>query len=152
MIAISVARFDFLKIWKMDFCCTILDNFHAQNGKDPAHRFRTAHTFPYLSYKLLIIIAITAAILNILKILNIGFCRTIIGKFHTENEKDPPHRFRPVHKFLYFSCKLYNDRHNGHVWFFCCTIIGKIHVENEKICLIDSDLRIIFCILAANYQ
>ena len=62
------AILDFLKIGNMDFCCNIKDNFHAKNEKDPAHRFRTAHTFPYFKYKLSIIIAIMAAMLDFWKI------------------------------------------------------------------------------------
>ena len=71
----------------MGFCCIIIDNFLAKNEKDPAHRFRTAHTFPYFSYKLSIIIAMTAAMLDFLKILNMGFCCNIIGQFLVENWK-----------------------------------------------------------------
>ena len=71
----------------------IIEDFLAKNEKDPAHRFRTALTFPYFSYKLSIIFAITAAMLNFLKILNMGFCCTIIGKFYVENGKDLPNRF-----------------------------------------------------------
>ena len=54
----------FFKIWNMCFCCIIIDNFHAKNGKDPAHRFWTVHTFPYFSCKLLMIIDITVVIFN----------------------------------------------------------------------------------------
>ena len=32
--------------------------------------------------------------LDFLKILNMGFCCTIIGKFHAKNQNNPPHRFR----------------------------------------------------------
>ena len=81
------AILDFVKIWDMGFCCISIDNFHAKNGKDPAHRFQKAHTFLNFSYKLLIIIPIT---LDFLKIWNMGFCCTIIGKFHAEIEKGPP--------------------------------------------------------------
>ena len=35
--------------------------------------------------------------LDFLKILNMGFCCTIIGKFLVENRKDLPNRFRPAH-------------------------------------------------------
>ena len=44
------AILDFLKVMKYGLCCIIIHNFHAKNEKDPAHRFRTAHTFPYFSY------------------------------------------------------------------------------------------------------
>ena len=88
----------------MGFCWIIIDNFHAKNEKNPAHRFRAAHTFMYFSYQSLI--AITVTMFDFLKIKNMAFCCTIISKFHEENEKDLRHRFRPAHTFLYFSSKL----------------------------------------------
>ena len=76
---------DFLKILNMGFCCTIIGKFLVENGKDLPNRFRPAHTFLYFSCKLSIIIAITAAMLDFLKNLNMGLCRIIIGKFHAKN-------------------------------------------------------------------
>ena len=35
--------------------------------------------------------------LDFFKILNMGFCCTIIGKFHAKKEKDPPYNIRPAH-------------------------------------------------------
>ena len=32
--------------------------------------------------------------LDFSKILNMGFCGTIIGKFHAKNQNNPPHRFQ----------------------------------------------------------
>ena len=58
----------FFENLKYRFCCIIIDSFNAKNKKDPVHRFPTAHTFPYFSFKLSITIAITAAMLDFLKI------------------------------------------------------------------------------------
>ena len=130
---------NFLEIWNMGFCYTIIGKFHVENEKDLPHRIRPAHTVLYFSCKLSIIMAITAAMLDFLKIWNMGFCYTIIGKFHVGNEKDPPNRFRPAHTFLYFSCKLsiiivitaaMLDFLKILNMDFCCTIIGKFLVEN----------------------
>ena len=41
--------------------------------------------------------------LDFLKILNMGFCCTIIGKFHVENEKVLPNKFRLVHTFRFLA-------------------------------------------------
>ena len=125
----------------MGFCCTILGSIQVKKEKDLPHRFRPAHTFLYFSCKLLIIIVITAAMLYFLKIWKMGFCCTIIGKFHVENEKDLLNRFRPLHTFLYFSCKLsiiivitaaLLDFFENLKYGFCCIIIGKFHAKNEK--------------------
>ena len=130
---------DFLKIWNIGFSCTIIGKFQVENEKDLPHKFQPAHTLLYFSYKLSIIIAITAAMLDFLKILNMGFCCIIIGKFHVENEKYLPNRFWPAHTFLYFSCKLsliivitaamldfLKILNMG----FCCIIIGKFYAKN----------------------
>ena len=125
----------------MGFCCIIIGKFHVQNEKDLPNRFRPAHTFLYFSCKLSIIIVITAAMFDFLKILNMGFCCTIKGKFHLENEKDLPYRFRPAHTFLYFSCKLLliivitaAMLDFSKIWNmgFCCFIIGRFHAKSEK--------------------
>ena len=85
IIAITAVILDFLKILNMGFCCSSLGKIHAENEKDLPHRFRPAHAFQCFSWKLMIIMAIMAAILYFLKILNIGFCCTIIGMSHEEN-------------------------------------------------------------------
>ena len=71
-IAITAAMLDFLKIWKMCFCCTI-NQLHLINQKDQPPGFRHAPTFLYPSCKLSIIIAITAAMLDFMKIWNMSF-------------------------------------------------------------------------------
>ena len=76
---------DFLKNLNMGFCYTIIGKFHVENGKDLPNRFRPAHTFLYFTCKLSIIIAITAAMLDFFKNLNMDLCCTIIGKFHAKN-------------------------------------------------------------------
>ena len=125
----------------MGFGCTIIGKLHVENEKDLPHWFRPAHTFQYFNWKLSIIIAITAAMLDLMKIWNMCFCCIIIGKLHVENKKDLPHRFRPAHTFLYFSCKLsiiiaiaaamldfLKILNMG----FCCTIIGKFYAKNKN--------------------
>ena len=135
------AILDFWKIWNMSFCCTIIGKLHVVNRKDQPLRFRPTHTFLYFSCKLSIIIAIMAALLDFLKIWNMGFCCTIIGKLHVENEKDLPYRFRPAHTFMYFSCKLsiiiaiaaaMSDFLKILNMGFSCTIIGKFHAKNQN--------------------
>ena len=64
-----VAMLDFLKIGNMDFCCIIIKNFHAKNGKDL-----------YFSCKLSIIITITADMLDFLKIWNIDLFLSKIAR------------------------------------------------------------------------
>ena len=71
----------------MGFCCTIIGKFHVEHEKYLPDRFKPANTFLYFSCKSSIIIVITAAMLDFLKILNVGFYCTIIGQFHVENEK-----------------------------------------------------------------
>ena len=130
-----------LKIWNMGFCCTIIGKLHVENEKDLPHRFRPVHTFQYFSCKLSIIIAITAAMLDLMKIWNMCFYCIIIGRLHVENKKDLPHRFPPAHTFLYFSCKLsiiiaiaaaMLDISKILNMGFCCTIIGKFHAKNQN--------------------
>ena len=40
-----------------------------------------------------------AAILNLRKILNMSLCCLSMSNMHSENEKDPAHRFRTMHVF-----------------------------------------------------
>ena len=135
------AILDFWKMWNMGFCCTIIGKLLVENEKDLPHRFWPAHTFMYFSCELAIIIAIMAAMLDILKIWNMGFCCTILGKLHAKNENDPPNRFRAAHTFLYFSSKLSIIIALTAAMFdflkiwnmtFCCTIIGKLHAKNKN--------------------
>ena len=79
------AMLDFCKIGNIGHCCTIIGNFHAENEKHLPHKFQSGHTFLYFSYKLSITIVIMVAMLDFWKIFNMGFCCTIIGKFHAKN-------------------------------------------------------------------
>ena len=73
-----------------------IDEINFKYGLLLHHRFRPAQAFQYFSCKLVIIIAVAGAILDFLKILNMGFHCTILGKFHAENE-DYPYKFGRVH-------------------------------------------------------
>ena len=47
--------------------------------------------------------------LDFSKILNMGFCCIIIGKFHAKNEKDLPYRFRPAHTVMHTRTHAHTD-------------------------------------------
>ena len=81
----------FIYILKIGFIYILICKFHVENEKYLPHKFRPLHTFLYFSCKLSIIIVITAAMLDFLKIWNMGFCYIII-------------QFNSIH-FLYYPNK-----------------------------------------------